>query len=220
MKKILLVLSVFVLFIGAVFAEETGKSVSEESAEVSENFLSVQNLINDGIKKNFSQISVLSENLTEDEKIYFYEENKVPYWPIAVNAIGFGIGSYVQGNTVEAVLATVCDIIGYLSLTYFGLGYYCSVMGTFFGLLYPPLLEQSMDAIHFFETGMVISGAFLAVSRTISIISSIVYPTQTNRMLENALNPVKNTSEFTFVPVLTPDKNLGIAPGFVCSINF
>ena len=226
MKKIIAVLSAVLLISITAFAEETENSTAEEIIERSETYLSVQNLIDEGLKANFSQISKLSENLTDKEKTELYEENKVPYWAIPINAVGFGIGSYIQGDKAFAIPISILDGISSLSmgigaggLMILGLGdlyIHCLSDGPV------PSIFSTNPEITTALTSMVLGGlACHAVITTVSVIRAAVYPRGQNEMLSNALNPKKNDApEFSLLPVLSPDKNIGIAPGFVCSINF
>ena len=228
MKKIIAVLSAVLLFSLSTFAEETvtSKPKQEQNIERSETYISVQNLIDEGLESNFSKISALSENLTDDEKTELYGKNSIPYWTIPINAAGFGIGSYIQGDKKFAVPISIFDGISFLS-TGIGLSGLI-ILGL--GDLYihclsddpVPSLFSTNPEITTVLTSMTLAGlACHAVITIISVIRAAVYPKGQNEMLSNALNPKKNDpEEFTLLPLLAPDKNLGIAPGFVCSINF
>ena len=231
MKKILSIL--FVLTSAFfIFAEETETSAQgqnqneEQTIERSETYISIQNLIDENLDGNLSQISALSEKLAEEEKDALYEENSVPYWPIALNAIGFGIGSYIQGNTKDAVRATICDAIG-------GTGLILSVYGMVVfggaGIVEAILMgmggqEPNSDLLvkaALCYGGMIVSGSLLTVSNIISIVSSCVYPSVQNKKLSEAIYPTKTDApEFTLLPIFTPSEKSGIAPGFVCMMKF
>ena len=71
-----------------------------------ENVLRVQSLIESGLFKNKMEISSLAPNLTAEEKSRLIEDNRLnSVFPMYMNgAIGFGIGSFSNGNDLDTVL--------------------------------------------------------------------------------------------------------------------
>src|SRR5574344_700069 len=74
--------------------------VSENAADMSEaSMIKVTTLIDGGLLKNYEDIADASALLTPEQKEAVYAENDKPWWPFALNlGIGYGVGSYVQGE--------------------------------------------------------------------------------------------------------------------------
>jgi len=72
----------------------------------------VQKLIEDGIEKNKYEIQSLSVHLSNEDMEVLYEENKMNAIGYAAlsGTIGFGLGSYIQGNTTFGIVQSILDV--------------------------------------------------------------------------------------------------------------
>jgi len=112
MKRLFLALSMVLVIIvsGVSFADETENSNPDNE----EAFLTVSALINDGLNKNFFQIQQEALNLTNSQRLMLtgLQENKFGV-PLALNLLlGFGIGSFVQHDTLGGVIGFAGDTAG------------------------------------------------------------------------------------------------------------
>lgn len=78
---------------------------------------SVSELIKKDLFKNQREILEISQGLTQDEKAALYTEyQKNPAVPVFVNfIIGFGIGSFIEGDAAGGAIALACDLGGSIS---------------------------------------------------------------------------------------------------------
>ena len=226
MKKIISILSALLLVSAIITAEEiTAPAEAEPEFIPSEKYLEIQQLIDDDLENNLDRISLMTQAISEEEKEHLYNENSVPYWPIALNAVGYGIGSYVQGDKKFAIPITILDGISSLSIGAGLVGYMIVGMGNmivyFFSEKTPNFSESKPEAAIALNSLLFGGLACHGVLTAISIIRASVYPGIQNRILSDALNPKKNeTPEFSFLPIFTPSEKSGIAPGFVCMMQF
>jgi len=104
LKKVLFLLVFTLTF--SCFAQDSGNS---------ELFLEVQTLIKRDLNGNMELIKSKSDKLTLVQKDYIYEEHSVSsVVPFILNFFtGFGLGSWIQGNTVGGIIG----IVGVGSLT-------------------------------------------------------------------------------------------------------
>ncbi len=101
MKKILILIALALLVPSFVFADPAS-------------YARVNGLIDSGMMKNRDQISYLSSGLSSSEAMMLYNSNKMNSGvPFALNfLLGYGIGSFVQGDTAGGVTALVGELIG------------------------------------------------------------------------------------------------------------
>lgn len=81
----------------------------------SEKMITVMMLINDDLNKNASKIKTLSTELELSEKLFIYQDkSKSSTLPFVLNLfVGFGIGSWVQGDAFGGFIGTVGGISGF-----------------------------------------------------------------------------------------------------------
>lgn len=109
MKKILTIFAILIAMSTVnLFAQESQKS--QESDE----FFKVNVLLKNGLFKNENEISSLAANLSSSEKEFLYLENKKsPTLPFCLNLfLGYGIGSFVQGDTTIGVISLSGNLLG------------------------------------------------------------------------------------------------------------
>ena len=100
MKKILILIAIAVLIPAFLFADSVSYS-------------RINGLIDSGMMKNRDEISYLASGLTQTESMMLYNSKKVNSGiPFALNfLLGYGIGSFVQGDTAGGVTALVGDLV-------------------------------------------------------------------------------------------------------------
>ncbi|HAH62377.1 MAG TPA: hypothetical protein DCL73_09815 [Treponema sp.] len=206
-KKIAAALCFSFLLTGIVFAENN-------------NVQKVNDLIDEGLFTNESAIRQVALSLTDEQKDAVYSENEKPWWPFALNlGIGYGVGSYVQGDTKFAVASTVidatCDIatiacyIGLCSALYDNLG-----SGT-----YDNTYEFTDDEIRTaapWIIGMSVAVGAASVWRIIETIRPFNYAKEYNRKLKRSL--YADDVSFMIVPaMISPD---AVQLAVACKINY
>ena len=198
----------------------------------SENFDKVQSLIESGVQENKNEISLLSQSLSDAEKELLVQKNEIPWWPVFLNAcVGFGVGSYIQGDRKEAVRATICDSIGLAGFVTSYVGFFCLAYQKQSDIADDPdhsnpfsdedFVKQSVPWL----VGMGSFGTLLTVSNIISIVKSILYPIDKNSELKEAIFTKANDSsdsavQVSFAPIFSLGQDLSIAPGLSCKISF
>lgn len=90
-------------------------SLFSQSKPSTENLMTVIMLIDDDIYRNANEIRSISSQLELSEKLFIYQEKeKSTTAPFLLNfLVGFGIGSWVQGDEVGGIVGTVGGIGGY-----------------------------------------------------------------------------------------------------------
>jgi len=80
--------------------------------------LIIQNLIEDGVEKNKREIQMESVYLSPDDIDDLYEKNKKGAGVSALlgGTIGFGIGSYMQGNIAIGITQSILDVFSYINI--------------------------------------------------------------------------------------------------------
>ena len=221
MKRFLIIINVVLTVYGFAFADESENSNRENE----EAFLTVSMLIEDGLNKNFSQIQQESLRLTNSQRLMLHglHENKFGT-PLALNLLlGFGIGSFVQTDTVGGVIGLIGDTAGFTILTF----YFVSIIQASDWLTsriselnsqimadpirlrelenaqaeYNKKLENAMPLV-FISTGI------LSVMRIFELIKPITYSNGYNNKLRQAL--YNNNLAFNLVPSIGINGNGGL----------
>lgn len=75
----------------------------------------VADLIRGGLSRNRDEIEAESALLTESEKTQIYRDFlKNPAFPFCLNLIvGFGLGSFIQGDAAGGLISAGCDLLGF-----------------------------------------------------------------------------------------------------------
>ena len=111
MKKLLLGLLVCLAAVN-VFAQTETEEKTEKKADP---YL-IESILKDQFKSDYgkSRVYELSENLTNEQKMYLYDKyEKSGVGPFFLNLfLGFGIGSFVQGNIGPAVTQLILNLSG------------------------------------------------------------------------------------------------------------
>ncbi len=181
MKKMVLVLLIMLVAVTAsLFAEMTAFEKVNYNLEFSG--------INDDTLKI---VKNLSDKLTLEEKIMIknrYGSNAVV--PFLLNFfIGFGSGSYLQGDIAFAIPQTVLDIVGW-------------------GLLIKGIVGEFLDGAGIYG---IIGACLYGASKIMSIVTPWVYSSKVNNKLETALG----IKSLAFTPFINKNNDFG----FVASIK-
>jgi len=210
------------------FAQET----KEENKTSDESFLKIDYLIKDGLKKNFLQIQQESRNITQAQRITLYglHENKFGA-PLALNILlGFGSGSFLQGDTIGGIVGMGGDLAGYAFL----ITYFLQIINAddWLSSRIRELNSQVMadpvragklkeaqeeynkkvdDAFKF----VYVSVGVLAVVRVVQIVLPITYSSSYNNKLKDALNPSSNLSFY-----LTPSFDINGNTALTLAVSY
>jgi hypothetical protein len=156
-------------------------------------FLEIQGLLKDGLNKNYDLIQQKASFLNPSEKLFLLDvHEKSMAMPFAVNLlVGFGIGSYIQGDTVGGTIQLAGQVAGAAAL----------LSGIIVGNLFAvPAVAEDIEAGHeggdyedhtieqqagiaLLVTGVALSYGF----RLYGLISPFVYGSMYNKKLKNAL---------------------------------
>lgn len=202
----------------------------------SENTRKIQSLIQDGVEKNADEISSLTSELSDAEKELIYTQNEIPWWPVFLNAfVGFGVGSYIQGDKGEAVRATICDSIALAGISVCYVGLYSTLLKNNIDIADDPNRSQELSQEELvrelipWTAGMISFATFASISSIISIVHAVKYPLNKNEVLRNTLFATKASEspssqqkmpDLAFAPIFSLNQDLSLAPGLVCKINF
>jgi len=180
----------------------------------------VQSLIKQGLEKNKLEIQREATYLSPDEKRALYEKNKKTAaggWAALDFFIGFGLGSYIQGNTAFGITQSLMDVAGW-SLAIVGLAneseysYECRTISNgytdYYGYYYPPV--QSCGGEYHtdedFEILMASGFVVLGISRIMSWIIPFVHQNSYNKELNSALNG--NSFSYSIDPLIIPNHTM------------
>ena len=203
----------------AVFAETTADMTDE-------NIIKVTTLIDGGLFKNHEAIADASALLTPEQKEAVYAENDKPWWPFALNlGIGYGVGSYVQGDYGFAAVSTcvdaVCDIgiCVFYGLTYRSLWKYADDHALSMkeysstGKWKESDAEAALGETYKYIIPMCGFALVQSVYRIFESIRPVTYANKYNTALKSALYEKSGGAEvtFNFAPVFDTDNNLRAA---------
>jgi hypothetical protein len=175
---------------------------SQQPQQNAEPKAAVQQLIKAGLMKNKDEIQKASIYLTPADKTALYEKNKKKAaggWAALDFAVGFGVGSYIQGDVAFGIAQSLIDAGGY-TLMVVGMAnlteevYDCD---SYSGCGYEYHLNE--EALQIYLTGIVVWSA----SRIMSWIFPFVYQKRYNRTLNNALNG-SNSVSYSIDPLIVP----------------
>lgn len=144
-------------------------------------FFQVSQLIENGLEDNQMQIASLSSQLSPDQKMMLYNKyEKGAGGPFALNFfIGWGIGSYVQGDGKGGAFQTVTEGIGWILM----------------------LVGVSGEEI---STGPLAVGAIcMSVGQIYGWFRPFVFRNNYNKTLQNSLNG-QSQMMFSLAPIIDP----------------
>ena len=196
MKKIIILslLLVFVLPLTSVFAAES----DDASYSQINMMLNSANMLSDS---QFYQISDLSSDLSSMQKTNLFQFNKKSATvPFVVNfLVGFGIGSYIQGDKKGGNIALIGDLVS--------MGLYLSGFSASFNSLYN---GGTYDAGA--GAGMLLLGGIgLLATRIFEMVRPFSFASDYNKKLSNSL------MSFAIVPIVNSNKDMKI--GLIANIE-
>ena len=174
-------------------------------------------LKNKQLKKDFDNIRTEAMGLSFAEKnVLFLKHKNSPAVPFALNFfLPFGIGSFVQKDTVSGVICLSAGIIGggflIRSLILFDKHnkaylsdpqHYWNITGS---NPFETVMRKEGNAIGLVITG----GIILGVSRIYGLVAPLLYSYSYNEKLREALC-LKN-AQISFSPIVMPDASCGLA---------
>jgi hypothetical protein len=151
------------------------------------------------LNKNYDSILQKSSGLSEQQRRYLYDQNsKTIGFPITFNVLfGFGIGSFVQRDTVGGIVGLIGDGVGLiLMLSSIGSfkenGYSLSSSDYNSTSDYQTALDDARKKSDDATTkaiGLIVTGSvFVGVARVFEIIRPQIFANSYNRTLKDALN--------------------------------
>jgi hypothetical protein len=182
MKKIISLIAFLSI---TVFAQDEQYQVNEDQRE------KVQKLIKAGLAKNKEDIQKESFSLSPADKEALYAKNRkqaAAGWAALDCFVGFGVGSYIQGDITFGITQSILDAVGYTLYIY-----------SIFELAYTSLeSSERSSGLEEYKLSLVI----LASSRVMSWIFPFVYQGKYNRTLKAALN--SNDFSYSIDPLIVP----------------
>jgi len=129
--------------------EEKEEDDWTDNDERQERYYNIQYLINDGLKKNKKEIQKESLYLPYNDVQDLYNKNKKNARGCAAlsGTVGFGVGSYIQGNKAFGITQTLLDGLGasFLIFVNNNVGGYTMVISRIAGLIVPFIYQQSYN---------------------------------------------------------------------------
>ncbi|MCL1956789.1 MAG: P13 family porin [Fibromonadales bacterium] len=165
--------------------------------------LQVQKLIKDGVKENKEEIQKMSLSLTSAERETLYRKNRLKGaagWAALDFSVGFGVGSYIQGDKVFGVTQSIMDGVGWTLMII-----------SFMGMTSIDAYDYDDDGYsrnrHRYNTDVVLftylsSLAIIGSSRVMSWIFPFSYQRKYNKALNEALN--SNNLSYSIDPLIIP----------------
>lgn len=180
----------------------------------------VNNLIDEGLFTNEAAIKQAAMSLTEEQKNAVYSENEKPWWPFALNlGVGYGVGSYVQGDTGFAVASTVIDAACDVAVVVCYAGFCSTIydrLGTDGFKDDYRFTDSDIRAAAPWIAGMVSAVGVASVWRVIETIRPFNYAKKYNSNLKQCL--YADDMSFMIVPSMTAENNMQVALG--CKVNY
>ena len=210
MKKLLMILAVAIATMvggSALFAQETASSSSD-------NYFTVKALIEDDLFDNKALILTKSDSLSKAEKVNLYDDSKKnPWLAFGLNlAVGFGIGSFVNGDKKGGTTQLVGQILGDV---FVGAGCGLWYVGTFLRIRaldpdYPgdTTLPTILTAT---GVGLMVGGAVACLGYQIyGIVRAFTFTANYNDTLKQSLGIT--STDISLLPVVdVVNKNYGFA---------
>ncbi len=214
MKKFILVLAIaFAAINGTVFAQGTEASSDE--------YYSIKNLITTDLFENSSVIKEKSASLSTAQKVSLYDDTKkMPWLAFGLNTVvGFGIGSFVNGDKVGGRNQLVGEILGY---SFLGLGYGLEIAAGIRAANYVSdsinsgsssytNIDTTSEILMATGVGLMVGGGIaLTAYHIYGIVRAFTFTANYNEELQKSLGITSN--QVTVVPVLDfKNQNYGFA---------
>ena len=208
MKKLLMILAVAIATMvggSALFAQETASSSSD-------NYFTVKALIEDDLFDNKALILTKSDSLSKAEKVTLYDDSKKnPWLAFGLNlGVGFGIGSFVNGDKKGGTTQLVGQILGGVFVT---AGYGVTFAGSYMYSRANYNGEDDTTGKILMATGygVVVGGAILISAYQIyGIVRAFTFTNSYNDTLKQSLG--LTSTDISLLPVIdVVNKNYGVA---------
>ena len=224
MKKIISIIAVLTLAVAAGLAQttsasdlfaveptttfnDTKKTVETGTEYVQESFtLDWPEELLDALKSPWETGDVIS-NLTAGYSLgrknaLYNEFSKTKGKAIGLNWVGFGIGSFTQGDTLGGVLGATFDGLAYTSLV----GGLCvGGLGLLIGVFSLGYAEEEMETYIAIGGGLAIGGCLLWLgNRIFGTIRPISFEKKYNSSLKSALGLDDVVDDISLIPIVNP----------------
>ncbi len=245
MKKVLLLLSLFLLPAIFAFAQEVNQKTSQEEVLFTEENLAAENnqdiivqinsLIAEDFFSNQNQIKSLSSSLTFEERSLIYNtvlqdnEEKVRQTKLLNFFVGYGVGSFRQGDRQAFVPLLITDIIS--SVAFYGAGSVALVYwgANVFSNLLAMMVSPAGGTPYVWEWAYVTEMKVLSViacvgltglltTRILSLILPENYSEKFNASLLDSLNLNDSLESISIRPFVIPSQKPGL--GLAFCLNF
>ncbi|MDR1786262.1 MAG: P13 family porin [Spirochaetaceae bacterium] len=177
-----------------------------------ETALAVHGLLKKGLYKNYDQIAEESYNLTASEKMLLLDAHeKTAGLPFTANLlIGFGLGSYMQGDTTGGTIQLVGELVGVASMIAGSVVLEAGMIYTLADTVTGDYTEGPSSWAASSGSGLILAGyALTAALRIYGCISPFVFKARYNTKLKSALNYYSRSG----------DRELSISSTLVPSID-
>lgn len=212
MKKTLFIfMCASMLFSSMVFAQNVEDEAKEKNKKALEY---TKYILKDGImdKENAQKIYEISEYLTPEQRLYLYEDNESSaVGPFFLNMlVGFGIGSFVQGDKGFGHMQLWGDIAGY-ALAFSGIFTYIDALNDYEDD--NDYEDKVMAGTALMTVGFLVAGTF----NTINLIRPWFYANKKNKTLKRAMRVEERRWDFSVAPIIEP---VGQQYGLMAKITF
>lgn len=166
--------------------------------------------------ENETEIFALSKNLTQTQKYYIYDRYKESVLtPAALNFfVGFGIGSFIQGDKKTGCIAAGGELI---SLSVLAFSYYYIITQSYYytdGLAYEQSFNIPGSDMNTIAYVALASYVALMGFRCFEVISPFIYTKKYNTQLENSLGLNDTNVNLSLVPKLNNNGSASLALAF------
>ena len=184
--KIYSILIVFILLINILLIQ------AQDTNNKNQSIVDIKTLINDDLDLYYDLIIEKSQDLSQNQKFLIYNEcKKSPLIPSALNLfLGFGIGSWFQGDKDGGAIGTIGNLSGLL--------------------LYSLSKEKNYRYL-----GLNIFISFWLID----CIVPFSYSNKYNKKLRSVLG-ITRTVSLEFLPNVNVTQNGNLAPGIMFSLSF
>jgi hypothetical protein len=221
MKKLMCLLLVVTLGLSSMLcAEETEGKANKESER------KVQKLIDDGLADNQAEITAAAALLSAAQKDALIKENSKGTWPVVLNIfVGYGVGSWVEGDKVGGLVGSIGDGVTELgAIISYSAGYIASFQVASRAASTSDSSVTYEDIIRPGLIGYAIGTAFAVLNVGVyifQIVRGATYPGNYNKLLETTVRGDGNKEiSFDFTPSIQFDKDNNAQLALACQMKF
>jgi len=172
----------------------------------------VQNLIEEGLKKNKKEIQMEAAYLSQYDREDLYDRNEKKHavgYAFLSGSVGLGLGSYIQGNTAFGIVQSIADALG-LTMMIIGVNSQSESYSCSDGYCNHEYEDSGKGE-------QILAMLLWGGSRIAGFIAPFVYQSSYNKTLRSALNV--GSFSYSFDPLIIP-KDKSVAVGLAFNVRY